>query len=265
MAKGGLSVLVPLHRHHNERGGQPAYLRVLARQDPVTDNRPPHRRETRADGAPHPFGTKRPSLEQWYYEVFNQDNVRLVDVREDPIESITPGGVRTASTHHELDILVVATGFDAGTGGLTQIDIRARTGEPLADIWRHGVETHLGLGISGFPNLLMLYGPQSPTAFWNGPTATEVQGRWVIECLSYLRENRLDRIEATAAAGVSWTKHMAEVAEATLLPRADSWYMGANIPGKPRQLLFHPDHGRYQRLLNIAKATKRPFDEVLSV
>jgi cyclohexanone monooxygenase len=189
--------------------------------------------------APHPFGTKRPSLEQWYYEVFNQDNVALVDVREEFLEEVTPTGVRTASRHYELDILVLATGFDASTGGLTQFEIRGLSGRTLKDTWSTGVQTYLGLGIPDFPNLLMLYGPQSPTAFCNGPTCAELQGDWVADCLSYLRDNSLTRIEAKPAAGESWTQHMADLAAGTLLPQADSWYMGANIPGKPRQLLHH--------------------------
>jgi cyclohexanone monooxygenase len=188
---------------------------------------------------PHPFGAKRPSLEQWYYEVFNQDNVTLVDVREEPIEEITPNGVRTASRHHELDILVLATGFDASTGGLTQIDIRGVSGRTLKDTWRTGVQTYLGLGVPDFPNLIMLYGPQSPTAFCNGPTCAELQGDWVADCLCHLRDNGHTRIEASPAAGASWTQHMADLAASTLLPLADSWYMGANVPGKPRQLLHH--------------------------
>jgi len=188
---------------------------------------------------PHPFGTKRPSLEQRYYEVFNQDNVALADVREEPIEEITPTGVRTGSRHYRLDILVLATGFDAGTGGLTQLDVQGLSGRTLKDAWSGGVQTYLGLGIPGFPNLLMLYGPQSPTAFCNGPTCAELQGDWVADCLSYLRDNGLARIEADPDASASWTQHMAELAASTLLPLAESWYMGANIPGKPRQLLHH--------------------------
>jgi cyclohexanone monooxygenase len=188
---------------------------------------------------PHPFGAKRPSLEQWYFEVFNQDNVALVDVREEPIEEITPAGVRAGSRHHALDLLVLATGFDASTGGLTQIEIRGRSGRMLKDTWSSGVQTHLGIGIPDFPNLLMLYGPQSPTAFCNGPTCAELQGDWVVDCLCHLREQGFTRIEATAAAGESWTQHMAELAAGTLLPLADSWYMGANVPGKRVQLLHH--------------------------
>lgn len=188
---------------------------------------------------PHPFGAKRPSLEQCYYEVFNQQNVTLVDVREDAIVEITPNGVRTSSGLHELDLLVLATGFDASTGGLTQIDIRGVSGRTLKDTWSAGVQTHLGIGIPDFPNLLVLYGPQSPTSFCNGPTCAELQGDWVVDCLSYLREKRLTRIEASAAAGEAWTRHMEELAAGTLLPFADSWYMGANVPGKKRQLLHH--------------------------
>jgi cation diffusion facilitator CzcD-associated flavoprotein CzcO len=190
--------------------------------------------------SPHPFGAKRPSLEQWYYEVFDQDNVTLVDVRSEPIEEITATGVRTATEHHELDILVLATGFDAGTGGLTRFDIRGRSGRTLDEVWRTGVETYLGLGVPDFPNLLMLYGPQSPTAFCNGPTCAELQGDWVVTCLSYMRDNGFTTIEADANAARSWTQHMADLAAGTLLPLADSWYMGANVPGKPRQLLHHP-------------------------
>ncbi|HXC53414.1 MAG TPA: NAD(P)/FAD-dependent oxidoreductase [Candidatus Limnocylindrales bacterium] len=189
--------------------------------------------------APHPFGSKRPSLEQRYFEVFNQDNVTLVDVREDPIEEITSTGVRTKSHLYEMDILVLATGFDASTGGLTQIDIRGLSGRSLQETWSTGVRTHLGFGIPDYPNLLMLYGPQSPTSFCNGPTCAELQGDWVVDCLCYLRDKGLTRIEATQASGDAWTQHMADLAAGTLLGLADSWYMGANIPGKPRQLLHH--------------------------
>jgi cyclohexanone monooxygenase len=112
-------------------------------------------------------------------------------------------------------------------------------GSTLKDAWSTGVNTYLGLGIPDFPNLLMLYGPQSPTAFCNGPTCAELQGDWVVDCLSYLRDHGLTRIEATAASGQAWSQHMADLAAGTLLPLADSWYMGANIPGKPRQLLHH--------------------------
>jgi len=194
---------------------------------------------------PHPFGAKRPSLEQWYYELFDQDNVDLVDLREDPIVEITPRGVRTATGEHHADVLVLATGFDAGTGGFTSMDIRGRDGARIADVWRDGVKTHLGYGVPGFPNMLMLYGPQSPTAFCNGPTCAEMQGEWVVACLTHLRQRGFERIEATQAAADAWAAHMRDIAGMTLLSRADSWYVGANVPGKHRELLFYPGTRMY--------------------
>lgn len=188
---------------------------------------------------PYPFGTKRPSLEQDYYEAFNQDNVSLLDLRRNPIVQVTRNGVQTRDRHVALDLLVLATGFDASTGGLTQIDLRSTADVPLAQCWAGGVRTFLGIGIAGFPNLLMLYGPQSPTAFWNGPASAQVQGDWVVACLSYLRTHGHTRIEATESAADGWNRHMQMLADSTLLPQAESWYMGANVPGKARQLLSH--------------------------
>ena len=189
---------------------------------------------------PHPFGAKRPSLEQTYYDVFNQENVSLVDVREDPILQVTPEGVQTKDGFHKLDVLVLGTGFDAGTGGFDRIHIQGTDGRSLKNYWSNGVRTHLGYCIPGFPNLLVLYGPQSPTAFCNGPTCAEVQGEWVIDCLNYLRENNYKRIEATEEAADDWIEHMKFMEDMTVLSEADSWYMGANVPGKRRELLFHP-------------------------
>jgi cyclohexanone monooxygenase len=192
------------------------------------------------DAPPHPFGAKRPSLEQTYYEAFNRPNVELVDLKETPIEQITARGVKTAAREHDADLLVLATGFDAVTGGLTQIDIRGVRGTTLRDRWAAGVRTHLGLASAGFPNLLVMYGPQSPAGFCNGPSAAELQGEVIVRCLAWLRERGLTRIEATPAAEAVWNAHIEEVAATTLFPKANSWYMGANIPGKPRQLLNYP-------------------------
>ena len=189
---------------------------------------------------PHPFGVKRPSLEQTYYDAFNQDNVALVDLRATPIERVTPTSVRTTATEHPLDLLVLATGFDAVTGGLTSIELRGTRGDTLADHWRDGVLTHLGVASNGFPNLLYLYGPQSPSGFCNGPTCAEVQGDWVVDLLRYLRDGGITRIEATAEAEQAWRDQVHGIASLTLFPRADSWYMGANIPGKPREMLNWP-------------------------
>lgn len=189
---------------------------------------------------PHPFGVKRPSLEQTYYDVFNQDNVRLVDLKATPILEITQSGVRTAGGEYDLDILVLATGFDAVTGGLTQIDIRGLEGLTLKEKWNQGVRTHLGMASAGFPNLLFVYGPQSPSGFCNGPTCAELQGDWVVEFLTHMREAGVSRFEATPTAEQRWKDHVEAVGAMTLFPLADSWYMGANIPGKPRELLNYP-------------------------
>ncbi len=189
---------------------------------------------------PHPFGVKRPSLEQTYYDAFNQENVRLVDLKETPIVEVTPNGVKTAEAEHEFDILVLATGFDAVTGGLTQIDIRGVEGLTLKEKWAQGAQTHLGLASAGFPNLLFLYGPQSPSGFCNGPTCAELQGDWVVDFLTHMRDAGVRRFDATRAAEAAWKAHVEQVGAMTLFPLADSWYMGANIPGKPRELLNYP-------------------------
>ncbi len=188
---------------------------------------------------PHPFGVKRPSLEQWYYEVFNQDNVTLVDTNSDPIEAITPTGVQTRSGHFDADLLVLATGFDALTGGYANIDIRGRDGLKLSEAWSAGARTFLGMASAGFPNMLMMYGPQSPAAFCNGPTCAESQGDWIVAFLEYVRDRGFGYFETTSEAEDSWGEVLAEMATTTLLSKADSWYMGANIPGKPRQLLSY--------------------------
>ncbi len=202
---------------------------------------------------PYPFGTKRPSLEQGYYDYFNQPNMSLVDLHSTPIETITPTGVRTSAGEIELDVLVLATGFDANTGGLVAIDIRGTDGLGLADAWADGVDTHMGVAVAGFPNLLILYGPQSATAFCNGPVCAEIQGDWVVDLLEHMRRDGLTRIESTPEMGPAWTAHLAELADATLFGQVDSWYMGANIPGKRRQLLNYPNSDGYlERLRQCA-------------
>ena len=201
---------------------------------------------------PYPFGVKRPSLEKTYYDLFNQDNVVLVDVRSEPIERIMPRGVQTGAREHPLDLLVLATGFDAVTGGLTSIDIRGTTGESLGDHWQRGVRTHLGIASAGFPNLLYLYGPQSPSGFCNGPTCAEVQGDFIVDLLVQLRAAGVGRIEPSEEAEELWNDQVQGIASMTLFPRADSWYMGANIPGKPRQMLNWP--GGLQLYLRACRA-----------
>ncbi len=190
---------------------------------------------------PHPFGVKRPSLEQNYYDLYNQDNVRLVDVKEHPIQRITEKGVLTADgEEYELDLLILATGFDAVSGGLTAIDIRGTEGETLAQKWQRGISSHLGSAVHGFPNMLFIYGPQSPSGFANGPSAAELQGEEIFKMVEFLNANGSTRFEATEEADQSWREHVDEIAETTLFVRANSWYMGANVPGKVRQLLNYP-------------------------
>lgn len=187
----------------------------------------------------HPFGTKRPSLEQRYYEVFNQDNVDLVDTKETSIVEVTPTGIRTTLGEQEFDVIILATGFDAVTGGLKDIDLRSVKGQSMRDRLANGVEAYLGYAMTGYPNMLMVYGPQSPTGFCNGATCAEHQGEWVVKFIDYMRRQGYSRLEANADAEEAWTKHAAEVAAGTLFDEAESWYVGANIPGKTRQLLAY--------------------------
>ncbi|MEO5901871.1 MAG: NAD(P)/FAD-dependent oxidoreductase [Ilumatobacteraceae bacterium] len=198
---------------------------------------------------PYPFGTKRPSLEQTYYDCFNQSNVDVVDLCTTPIEMITSTGVRTAGGEIELDVLVLATGFDANTGGLTAIDLRDRDGRSLTERWSQGVDTHLGMAVHGFPNMLFVYGPQSAASFCNGPVCAELQGDWVAELLQFLRAGDHRSFDVLAETGPAWSAELAQFADATLFGRTDSWYMGANVPGKPRQLLNYPSSGTYIKRL----------------
>lgn len=203
---------------------------------------------------PYPFGTKRPSLEQCYYDVFNRADVELVDLRATPLESITPAGVRTTAAEFDLDVLVLATGFDANTGGLTSIDLRGSDGRTIAEHWAGGVDTHIGLAVHGFPNMLMLYGPQSTTAFCNGPVCAEIQGDWVAGLLDHVRRNDLSTFESSEESGEAWSAFLAVVAEQTLFGRTDSWYMAANIPGKRRQLMNLPMTDTYLERLGSCAA-----------
>jgi cation diffusion facilitator CzcD-associated flavoprotein CzcO len=184
----------------------------------------------------HPFFTKRPPLENGYYETFNRDNVTLVDVRQAPIQEITETGVRIAGAEYEVDSIVYATGFDAMTGTLFKLGIRGRNGLGLQEKWAQGPSSYLGLTTHGFPNLFMITGPQSPSVLSNMPVSIEQHVDWITDCLRYLRDRGLDTIEPLPAAEEDWVNHHNEVTATTLLPRANSWWVGANIPGKPRNL-----------------------------
>jgi len=190
---------------------------------------------------PHPFGVKRPSLEQRYYEVFDQDNVDLVDLRSNPIVRVGPTSVVTADgLEHEIDLLVLATGFDSVTGGINAIDIRNVRGESFAEVFADGAHTALGAATNGFPNLFFIYGPQSPSAFCNGPTCAEAQGEWVIDFIDRLQCEKRTRVEATPEAEEKWSQMIDAITEQALFSHAKSWYMGANIPGKKIQMLMWP-------------------------
>ncbi|ESK95689.1 cyclopentanone -monooxygenase [Moniliophthora roreri MCA 2997] len=181
---------------------------------------------------PHPLGAKRTSLEQTYYEVYNQSNVDLIDMNANPIAEFTTKGIKTADgIEHEFDIIVLATGFETHSGML-QVDIRGSDGLSLADKWKNGFYTNLGMTVANFPNMFFAYGPQGPTAFANGPTCTEVQGDWILKCINYLKSNNFTRIEATHEAEVKWREVVLEAYDRTLLKKARSWWNGGNIPGK---------------------------------
>ena len=186
----------------------------------------------------YPVGTKRLCVDTDYYDTFNRDNVTLIDLRTAPIEAITPTGLRTRDEAYAVDSLVFATGFDAMTGALLSIDIRGRAGQPLRHKWAEGPRTYLGLAVAGFPNLFAITGPGSPSVLSNMIVSIEQHVDWIADCLVYLREHDRTAIEATVAAEDTWVAHVNEVGNATLYPLANSWYMGANIPGKPR--IFMP-------------------------
>ena len=182
----------------------------------------------------HPLGTKRLCLDTEYYETYNRDNVTLVDLRATPIERITEHGLRTSAAEYPLDVLIFATGFDAMTGALSSIDIRGRDGLALTQAWADGPQTYLGLASAGFPNLFLITGPQSPSVFSNMVVSIEQHVEWIADCMAYLRQQGIACIEASPQAQAGWVAHVAEVANGTLMPQADSWYLGANVPGKPR-------------------------------
>ncbi len=187
----------------------------------------------------HCFGTKRVPLESGYYEVYNQPNVELVDLHKTPIERITETGVRTSESDYEFDVLIFATGFDAVTGALNRMDIRGQNGQLLRDKWVDGPLTYLGLQVAGFPNLFTVVGPHNAANFCNVPRCIEQNVEWVTDCIAHLRNNKLQRISATEDAERQWQQHCEEVVADTLFPTANSWFMGANIPGKKRTFLAY--------------------------
>jgi cyclohexanone monooxygenase len=182
----------------------------------------------------HPLGTKRICIDTGYFETYNRPNVSLVNIRETPIDAIVPEGVRTGDRVHAVDSIVFATGFDAMTGALLAMDIRGRDGLPLGEAWGEGPKTYLGIGVVGFPNLFTITGPGSPSVLSNMIVSIEQHVEWIGDCMGYMREHDTATIEATQPAQDAWVQHVNELAAMTLYPQANSWYLGANVPGKPR-------------------------------
>jgi len=200
----------------------------------------------------HPFGSKRLPCESGYYEVYNRDNVVLVDVRAAPIERITPTGITTRDAEYALDVLIFATGYDAVTGALTRMDIRGEGGQTLQEKFAEGPRTYMGLQSAGFPNLFTMPGAGAG----NFTRGAEPLVEWVSECIGYMRAQGLTRIEATPEAEEAWREHVAEAGATLLRTKANSWFVGANIPGKARVLLGSPDSAPVMRAKRAEVAAK---------
>ncbi len=218
-----------VNKQSNEKAGE--FVRGKIRQtvkDPVTANLLCPKEDL-------PFGTKRLCVDTDYYETFNRPNVALVDVKADPLVEATATGLRTESgKDYPLDIIVFATGFDAMTGAVKAIDLRGRGGQRLADTWAGGPRTYLGLAVAGFPNMFILAGPGSPSVLTNVVHSIELHVDWLTRCLENARARGVKSIEARQSAQDQWVQHVNEAAGRTLYPTANSWYIGANMPGKPR-------------------------------
>lgn len=186
-----------------------------------------------------PFGTKRPCLDTGYYATYNKPHVRVVDLTRTPIVEITPRGIRTSDLEHAVDVIAFATGFDALTGSQVAMDIVGKGGTTLREKWADGPRNHLGLLSAGFPNLFTVIGPLSPSVLSNAVVAIEQHVEWITDCISHLRRNGITEIDATPRAEADWCTHVANLAAQTLYPAVDSWYMGANVPGKPRVFLAY--------------------------
>ena len=191
----------------------------------------------------YPIGAKRICVDTGYYATFNRDNVSLVDLTEEPIERVTANGVKTGAKEYPVDAIVYAIGFDAMTGALDKIDITGRAGAKLKDAWSAGPKTYLGLMVAGFPNLFLVTGPGSPSVLCNMAVAIEQHVDWISDCIAWMGERQARAIEATEAAQDEWVAHVNEVADTTIYPYANSWYLGANVPGKPR--VFMPYIGGF--------------------
>jgi cation diffusion facilitator CzcD-associated flavoprotein CzcO len=198
----------------------------------------------------HPFAAKRPPIDSFYFETYNRTNVDLINLRATPIERITERGVQTSAGEVELDILVFATGFDAMTGSLLKIQIEGKDGRTLQEEWRGGPRTYLGLQTPGFPNFFTITGPGSPSVLCNLPPAIEQHVNWITECIDHMQRDDLKLIEATEDAANDWVDQVNAAANATLLAQVKhSWYLGGNVPGKPK--VFMPYAGGFARYIDI--------------
>jgi cyclohexanone monooxygenase len=208
----------------------------------------------------YPIGAKRQISDTGYYEMYNRPNVTLEDIRADPIERITPEGIQlTSGKLIEADIIVFATGFDAMTGPLFRLNIEGIGGTRLRDAWEAGPQTYLGIASHGFPNLFLLTGPGSPSVLSNVIVSAEQHVNWLSDLLNYLREHDIDRIEADLDAQTRWGQHVTEMASESLYPQADSWYLGANIPGKPRVFMPYIGGNAYYQT-EIDEVTQKAYD-----
>ena len=209
------------------------------------------------------FGTRRPPLDSGYLEAFNRANVHIVDIKEEPIEGFTEAGIKTQAKEYGLDIIILATGFDAATGAIRAIDIRGRDGVALKDLWDRDITTAMGLQKHGFPNFFTSAAPLAPAAaFCNVPTCLQQQVEWITDAIAYVEKNGEDKtIEASKAFEDNWVKHHDEVTNATLIAKVDSWWTGANIEGKPRRVLSYIHVGNYRAACeNVAKNNYEGFD-----
>lgn len=199
----------------------------------------PRKRDILAPAEPlHAFGTKRPSLEQNFYEIFNQPNVDVVDLKANPVVEVKPEGLVTADGKlHETDIIALATGFDSVTGGMKDMGLKSVDGVPLSESWKTGTWSYLGMTCSGYPNMFFLYASHGPTAFSNGPSCVEAQGDWIVRAIKKMKDEGIAQINPTREAEEAWRKDVKDIFDETLFAGTASWYTGANIPGKPIEAL----------------------------
>ena len=200
----------------------------------------------------YPIFARRPCLDTNYYETFNRPHVHLVDLLEDPIQRLTRRGVQTETREIELDAVILATGYDGLTGAMLAMDVRGRGGQSLKDKWRDGARSYLGLAMQGFPNLFMICGANGPAALVNIVTLDEQNTAWIAECIDHMRRNELSTVEPTAESEEQWLAAIAALADRSLMPKANTWYVGANVAGKPR--VFSLYSGGFQKYREICEA-----------